>query len=82
MIANPARPQKFELRMSAEQRQLLEEAAEANDMALNAWALDRLLSCATRDIEEARTVARADEAFEELDLLLELDEEELVHSEL
>ena len=68
--------------MSADQKQLLDDAAEANEMSVVAWALDRLLSCAQRDIEEARTVALSEEAFDELDRLLEEDEEELNHSEL
>ena len=68
--------------MSAEQKQLLDEAAEASEMTVVSWALDRLVACARRDIEEARTVTLSDEAFDELDRLLELDEEDTPHSEL
>ena len=68
--------------MSVEQRQKIEEAANAQEMSVGAWALDRLLASAQRDIEEARTVALSEEAFSEFDIMLDQDEEELVHSEL
>ena len=82
MMNTPARQARLELRMTAEQRSQIEEAAEAQEMTVAAWALDRLMASAVRDIEEARTVALSEEAFTEFEMLLDQDEEELVHSEL
>jgi uncharacterized protein (DUF1778 family) len=83
MIPNPAKAAKLDLRMTPAQKEQLEDAAEASSMSLGAWALDRLLSCATRDIEEARTVAMSEEAYDELDrILVEEDEPEEIHAGL
>ena len=82
MMNTPARQARLELRMTQEQKSQIEEAAEAQEMTVAAWALDRLMASALRDIEEARTVALSEEAFTEFEMLLDQDEEELVHSEL
>lgn len=83
MIANPASTAKLDIRMTPAQKEQLEEAADASSMSLGAWALDRLLSCAIHDIEEARTVAMSEEAYDEFErIFAEDEEEEEVHAGL
>lgn len=81
MMATAQRLQKLEVRLTAAQRDLIEEAADVSDLGVERWMLERLLACAARDIEEARTVEAADDAYFEFESIMEEDLEE-VHSGL
>lgn len=70
-VAKQTKNSRFDMRMTADQRQEIERAAAIKGKSLTQWALDSLLSSARRDIEEETTTRLSQEQFEKLSAALE-----------
>lgn len=69
-LTKQAKNSRFDMRMTADQRQEIERAAAIKGKSLTQWALDSLLSSARRDIEEETTTHLSQEQFEKLSAAL------------
>lgn len=56
---------RFEMRLTQEQRDRIDEAAAINGASASQWALSNLLEAADRDIREARTIRLDDASWHE-----------------
>lgn len=56
---------RFEIRLTQEQRNQLNQAAEIKGLSCSQWALTNLLDAAKRDIKEAHIIKLDDTAWEE-----------------
>ncbi|QOL34477.1 DUF1778 domain-containing protein [Bifidobacterium lemurum] len=52
------------LRLTDEQKSLIERAAALRDMSLTQWSVGNLVDSARRDIENATTLRLSDEVFD------------------
>lgn len=63
---------RFEMRLTQEQRDRIDQAAETKGMTTSQWALSNLLTAADRDIREAHIIRLNDQAW--ADFTAALDE--------
>lgn len=59
------RTSRIDLRMTDRQKSQIEDAARISGVSVSQWAIDRLLSCARKDIAEDRLVGLPAEAFDQ-----------------
>ncbi len=62
---------RFDMRLTAEQRNEIERAAAIKGKSLTQWSLDNLLESARRDIEEEATTLLSKQAFEDFMRILD-----------
>ena len=56
---------RFEMRLTEEQRATIERAAAARGLPLSHWAIDNLMDDARRDIREGNTIYLSDAAYDD-----------------
>ena len=71
-VAEPKRMTRFEMRVSAENRRLFDEAARLHDMPTSQWMVENLIPIARREVSEATAIVLPSDAYDEL--LAALDE--------
>lgn len=62
---------RLDLRMKAEQKNLIEKAAEMAGMTVSQWSMGALMKCAREDIAEWHTLRLCDADFETLSAALD-----------
>lgn len=62
---------RFEMRLTPEQRDRINQAAETKGLSASQWALSNLLEAADKDIQEARALYLNDDAWNDFTAALD-----------
>lgn len=66
VVATNSKTSRLDLRMKAEQKGLIEKAAEMAGMTVSQWSMSALMKCAREDIAAWHTLRLCDADFEAL----------------
>ena len=64
-MPNATKTNRFEMRLTEQQRATIERAAATRGLSLTHWAIDNLMDAARRDIREGNTIYLSDEAYDD-----------------